>query len=126
MSTSTSREDDVATTRMRIPLEGISRGETLIRGVYDELSLCLARTLGEAAIRRASHVDIAADLRPAARDWLRQHAVDADLSPLNWWADMLPVNGPVLGPFCTREIALKHEAAWLEQHGLPIPQSHKA
>ena len=31
----------------------------------------------------------------------------------NWWADMGPVGGPVLGPFGTRGEALQAERGWL-------------
>ena len=35
-----------------------------------------------------------------------------------WWADMGPVNGPMLGPFDHRSEALVAEAAWLEGNWL--------
>ena len=55
-------------------------------------------TLGELAIRRASHVE-------------------PDSSG-KWWADMLPVNGPKLGPFEKRSEALDAEQGWLIENRL--------
>ncbi|MEN9665010.1 MAG: hypothetical protein RLZZ326_1373 [Planctomycetota bacterium] len=62
-----------------------------VRCIYDE-SLDL-RALGKLQITRASHVE-------------------PDLDG-NWWADMGPVEGPVLGPFRTRGEALGAERGWL-------------
>jgi hypothetical protein len=56
------------------------------------------RCLGTLTIRRASHVEPAADGR--------------------WLADLSPVGGPVLGPFDLRTEALSAEVSWLEQHWL--------
>lgn len=33
-----------------------------------------------------------------------------------WYADLAPVGGPVLGPFCQRTQALQAEHAWLEMN----------
>jgi hypothetical protein len=54
--------------------------------------------LGALTIRRASHVE---------PDEAGQ-----------WWADLLPVRGPVLGPFPSRGLALQAELVWLEAHWL--------
>jgi hypothetical protein len=35
-----------------------------------------------------------------------------------WWADLSPVNGPVLGPFAQRSLALAAERQWLEENWL--------
>ena len=62
-----------------------------VRCIYDEaLNL---RALGKLQITRASHVE-----------------PDSDG---NWFADMGPVGGPVLGPFGTRGEALQAERGWL-------------
>ena len=37
----------------------------------------------------------------------------------DFWADMMIVDGPVLGPFATRDEALDAEHRWLLDHGLP-------
>ena len=50
---------------------------------------------GDASINRASHVE------PTATG--------------QWEADMSPVNGPVLGPFRTRQEALDAEVEWLNR-----------
>jgi hypothetical protein len=36
-----------------------------------------------------------------------------------WWADLAPVNGPVLGPFTRRSDALEAERHWLQRNWLP-------
>jgi hypothetical protein len=62
-----------------------------VRCIYDE-ALDL-RELGKLQITRASHVE-------PDRDG-------------NWWADMGPSGGPVLGPFRSRTEALQAERGWL-------------
>jgi hypothetical protein len=61
------------------------------RCIYDDV-LDL-RALGRLQITRASHVE------PDAEGY--------------WWADMRPVDGPVLGPFRSRSEALAAERGWL-------------
>lgn len=51
--------------------------------------------LGTAIIKRASHVE------PS--------------SVGEWTADLSPMNGPILGPFDTRQAALVAEVAWLQE-----------
>ena len=63
------------------------------RCIYDE-ALDL-RELGKLQITRASHVE------PDAEGY--------------WWADMGPVDGPVLGPYRSRSEALGAERRWLVQ-----------
>ncbi len=64
-----------------------------VRCVYgEELDL---REFGKLQITRASHVE-------PDRDG-------------NWWADMGPVEGPVLGPYGNRSEALGAEREWLLQ-----------
>jgi len=68
-----------------------------IRCIYgEELDL---RELGQLTITRASHVE-------PDRDGF-------------WWADMGPVDGPVLGPFKNRTEALGAEREWLEGRDTP-------
>ena len=71
--------------------------------IYDEL-LDL-RQIGTLSITRASHVE-----PDAAGDW---------------WADMGPSGGPVLGPYGNRSEALMAEKEWLasvqELHARPRP-----
>ncbi|MBM4072690.1 MAG: hypothetical protein FJ271_27755 [Planctomycetes bacterium] len=68
-----------------------------VRCLYDEAIDLSA--LGTPKIDRASHVEPDADGR--------------------WWADLWPVEGPRLGPFDARSLALTAERAWLETHWLP-------
>ena len=35
-----------------------------------------------------------------------------------WWANLAPVQGPPLGPFAQRTLALAAEKEWLEEHWL--------
>jgi len=77
--------------------------------------------------RRASHVESWADLSDEAREWIHNHrawmidfleAIDPNL----FWADMLPVGGPVLGPFRDYDKAIAAERLWLYENNLPVPQ----
>lgn len=64
-----------------------------VRCVYrEEIDLSV---LDQLEIRRASHVEPTAEGR--------------------WTADMAPVGGPVLGPFCRRGEALAAESQWLDE-----------
>lgn len=65
--------------------------------LYDEVIDLL--TLGSIVIRRASHVEPDSEGR--------------------WWADLVLVNGPRIGPFLVRSQALAAERKWLEEHRLP-------
>jgi hypothetical protein len=67
-----------------------------LRCIYSEEIELTA--LGNLSISRASHVE------PDAES--------------NWFAELMPVNGPKLGPFSTRSQALKAEQAWLERYWL--------
>ena len=62
-----------------------------VKCIYDE-ALDL-REIGKLQITRASHVE------PDAEGY--------------WWADMGPVDGPVLGPYGSRSEALSAERAWI-------------
>jgi len=62
-----------------------------VKCIFDEV-LDL-REIGKLQLTRASHVE------PDAEG--------------NWWADMGPVDGPVLGPFRCRTEALGAEREWL-------------
>ena len=72
-----------------------------VRCVYDETVDLSA--IGALSIRRGSHVE-----------------PDGDG---NWWADLSPVDGPLLGPFVMRSSALDAEKQWLTAHWLP-PRRH--
>ncbi len=54
--------------------------------------------LGQQHIHRASHVE-------------------PDAAAM-WWVDLSPSNGPVMGPYITRHLALEAEAEWLEAYVL--------
>ena len=76
---------------MTAEMELVVGVDGVARCIYDE-ALDL-RELGKLQITRASHVE------PDAEGY--------------WWADMGPVDGPVLGPYGSRSEALEAERAWL-------------
>ena len=63
-------------------------------------------------------------------DFHRASHVEPDVLG-RWWADLQPVAGPVLGPFCLRSEALTAERAWLEEKlsalgvASPGPDDHR-
>ena len=76
---------------MTTDMELVVGADGVARCVYDEgIDL---REIGTLKITRASHVE------PDAEGY--------------WWADMGPVDGPVLGPFRSRSEALEAEREWL-------------
>ena len=79
---------------MTTKMELVVSAEGSVRCIYDE-ALDL-REIGKLQITRASHVE-------PDRDGF-------------WWADMGPVEGPVLGPFRSRSEALGAERRWLKRH----------
>ena len=79
---------------MTTEMELVVSAEGSVRCIYDE-ALDL-REIGKLQITRASHVE-------PDRDGF-------------WWADMGPVEGPVLGPFRSRSEALGAERRWLKRH----------
>ncbi len=71
-----------------------------VRCIYNEdLNLT---NVGDVHVRRVSHVD------PDEQG--------------QWWADLALVNGPKLGPFPRRSLALEAERSWLEVHSLRLTQ----
>ncbi len=94
---------------------------------------------GEVVTRRASHVEPTEELRDEAFRWLHEKAYSkpvgehhADIAAMradwcrlfagHWWADLTPVNGPVLGPYGTgdRDKALADEIEWLKANNIPV------
>ena len=74
----------------------------LLRAEFDlAMALCGCRTIGQLQITGASHVE-------PDRDGF-------------WWADMGPVDGPMLGPFRSRTEALQAEREWLVCRDIPRP-----
>lgn len=115
------------------------RGEP--RGIYSPEVQKIAQGLGKTETRRASHVEPTEELSPAARDWIWNSIDDLDVAcdgspsgvlhelhdqiypPGKWWADCLPVGGPVLGPFEDRDTALDEESKWLKANNIPTCRS---
>ncbi|MES2793338.1 MAG: hypothetical protein V4719_27250 [Planctomycetota bacterium] len=77
-------------------IELLITAQGVVRALYSET--IPIRVLGRMSIERASHVE-------------------PDSSG-NWWADLEPSQGPLLGPFVYRSEALQAEHDWLTQHVL--------
>jgi len=75
---------------------------------------------GKTHITRVSHVDPSEELSKHAVAWLKQHRgielLPGDKAGVDWWADLLPSSGGVLGPFHARQEALNAEVAWINQN----------
>ena len=113
-----------------------------IRGIYSPEVNKITSALGTPEKKRASHVEPNEELRNEAIDWLIKNRPElvrevptvgvigpADsvrrwrathYLPIGWWADLLPVGGPVLGPFEDRDPALAAEVAWLRDNNIPF------
>ena len=89
---------------MTSEMELVVATDGVARCIYDE-ALDL-REIGRLSITRASHVE------PDAEGY--------------WWADMGPVDGPVLGPFRSRTEALGAEREWLAARLQPEPTTSPA
>lgn len=112
-----------------VPKAGLAEGQETVRAIHTRETDGLMRAVGgdSLTIRRASHVDVTADLRDVAVAWLRTTGGVALEDPCYrnlYWADLLPVEGPVLGPFHVREDALAAEVAWLDTHHIPVPKAY--
>ena len=77
-------------------IELLITAQGIVRALYTEA--IPIHVFGSVQIERASHVE------PDAAG--------------NWWADLQPSQGPVLGPFTYRSEALQAERDWLTQHVL--------
>lgn len=126
--------------RIIIPRAGIASGEQRVRAIYNPATAPMFEALGESELRRASHVEPGSELKEAAISWLCDAGVIEPSASgpstswgyrvkqtkqnirKKWWADLLPVGGPVLGPFDTNTEALDAEVNWLKEHNIPICQ----
>lgn len=77
-------------------IEFLMTAHGIVRAIYTEV--IPIQVLGQVHIQRASHVE---------PDTAGQ-----------WWADLSPSQGPLLGPFACRSEALQAEHDWLTQHVL--------
>lgn len=118
-----------------IPRDGITAGNQKVRAIYSPLVAGMLDQLGESELRRASHVEPGSEIKPAALSWLRGNRYDDGVFTVKrddgtiemlpqyktkWWADLLPVDGPVLGPYNTNTEALQAEVDWLKLHNVPV------
>jgi hypothetical protein len=89
--------------------------------LHDDTLTRMTSELGEQEINRASHLETWNSLSDEAKTWLREN-YNADRTALDrvdknlWWADLLPSEGPVLGPFLDRSDAAKAEEKWLNEN----------
>lgn len=140
---------DEKKTKIVIPRNGISTGQQQVRGLDTRITNKVVDALGgNKTITRASHVEPGSGLSPSAIEWLHEHfrhpscdmhdplwthgpferyyvgddedAPDVRVKQNSWFADLLPVNGPVLGPFSDRHAALAAEEAWLHENHIPV------
>ena len=89
---------------MTSEMELVVAADGVARCIYDD-ALDL-REIGKLRITRASHVE------PDAEGY--------------WWADMGPVDGPVLGPYGSRTEALGAEREWLAERLQPMAFTYPA
>lgn len=99
-----------------------------VRMIYSEV--IPPETFGDdMEIRRASHVDPTSELSVSAEEWIWENLPNGTLPtgvmselqeavypPNKWWADLLPIGGPVLGPFDKRSQALAAEVDWIMEN----------
>lgn len=97
--------------------------------VDDVIESILPAETAPYVVRRASHVDVSDDLceevKLAYLNRLGRPPEDMRcvFQPNAWWADLSPVNGPLLGPFLSRSSALEAEVEWLHAAGIPAVAS---
>lgn len=127
-------------------LEILVTAQGEIRAIHSDDLMPILENLGAVTMRRASHVEPASGMRPFAREWFRQFMLAATPEAVarykaleghkrvryeeglithiddreQWYADLLPVGGPVLGPFDTKQQGLDAEVEWLREHEFPL------
>lgn len=72
-----------------------------IRFIYDD-SLKWLSSESNIFLKRASHIE-----------------ANVNDNKVEWFADLSPVNGPLLGPFASREESIEAEKHWLHKYHLP-------
>lgn len=112
------------------------------RHLVDPVSERIASAIGpKISTQRSSHVETWGDLNMPARRWLLEHrAVFADINADRlfeleedgcdlttcFWVDLLPVRGPVIGPFEHYDEAIAAEIGYLQEHNLPCPSGERS
>lgn len=85
------------------------------RAVYSPEAAELLQGLGRTTITRVSHVEPYSGLSSVAKAWLSDNSpVGNQPATTAWFADLTPVDGPVLGPYADNKSALAAELAWLD------------
>lgn len=74
----------------------------VVRYVYNDVIHKHMSTLGEATIKRATHVE-------------------PDENGM-WYADLSPVGGEKITGFKTHKEAIDFELKWLSKHNIPLPE----
>lgn len=70
---------------------------------------------GPRNLKRASHVEPWSELSIAARNVIRSKMLNRFFTDDDWFADLTPLGGGVVGPFSSREDALLAENTWLTE-----------
>lgn len=88
--------------------------------IHSDAAVALLAPLGDRSTRRASHVEPWPDLKPEAQQRFIAANNPPDIGALAnlWFADLGPVNGPVTGPFQSKQEALDYEVDWLHANVL--------
>lgn len=90
--------------------------------MYSPEAAELLQGLGKTTITRVSHVEPYSGLSSVAKTWLSgSSSAGNQLADTDWFADLTPVNGPVLGPYADNKSALAAELAWLDVNLASIP-----
>jgi len=87
-----------------------------VYAICSEESVKLLETLGNISIKRASHVEPGSGLTSDAKSYLHRMHIDANNFQNKWFANLLPIAGPVLGPFNTRTEAVTAELNYIDKN----------
>lgn len=111
----------------------VSSTDGTFRRLNDALSKPMSAVGDVVRIYRNSHVEPTSELRDEACGFLLAHNAQLSGTPAEirqqlpqnkWWADMTPLDGPVIGPFDDNQQALNAEIIWLQEHHIPLLQEH--
>ena len=92
--------------------------------IYSPDAEKLLSGLGELSISRASNVEPGSGLSADAKIRLLADGRWSHSCKTKWFADLLPVRGPVLGPFATRDEALAAELEYFNANLMRIANDY--
>jgi len=87
-----------------------------ITTVYSPKVAAVLSQLGDITIKRASHVEPGAGLALNAKAALVNANRWSDKSHVEWFADLTPIHGPILGPFVDNAAAVAAEVEYINTH----------